>query len=296
LFCIAFADILIDGISTEKGRPGVTTRPSPRAGALERLGAQLRAVREQAGLTGTELADALGVGWAQPKISKIETGRQLPTGAEILAWAQAAGVDAAPLAALRADAAVADAARGPREIGPADCTHVAEFQPLLVPRLLQTAAYLRHRMAATHPAVDPLDGETLGRVVADELRGQAILHEPGREFVHVVTEAALRLRIGAMTVSTLRGQLLHLAELATLPSHTFAVLPFSTACPVPPEAGFALYDRELVRIEIARTTIELTEPAVVARYAQALDRLVDIAVTGTAAAGVCRAAAAALPA
>ena len=278
----------------------MTTRPSPRAGALERLGAQLRAVREQAGLTGTELADALGPGWAQPKISKIETGRQLPTDAEIAAWATVARADAAPLAALRAEAAAADAARGPREIGPADCTHVAEFQPLLVPRLLQTAAYLRHRMAAAHPAVEPPEAgsaaaETFGRVVADELRGQAILHEPGREFVHVVTEASLRLRIGAMTVSTLRGQLLHLAELATLPSHTFAVLPFSIACPVPPEAGFALYDRELVRIEVAGTTVELTEPATVARYSHALDRLVDVAVTGTAAAGVCRAAAAALP-
>lgn len=273
----------------------MTTRPSPSAGAPERLGQQLRAARERAGLTGTELADALGAGWAQPKISKIETGRQLPTDAEIVAWAQAAGVDAAPLTALRVDAAAADVARGPREIGAADCTHVAEFQPLLVPRLLQTAAYLRHRMAAPHPAVDPPDADTLGRIVADELRAQAVLHEPGREFVHVVSEAALRLRIGAMTVSTLRGQLLHLAELATLPSHTFAVLPFSIACPVPPEAGFALYDRELVRIRIADTTIELTEPAVVARYAHALDRLVDIAVTGTAAAAVCRSAAAALP-
>ncbi len=278
----------------------MVTRPvpsvGPRSSALERLGAQLRVVREEAGLTGTELADVLGTGWAQPKISKIENGRQLPTSAEILAWAVAAGVDAEPLAALRADAAAADGARGPRELGPADCTHIAEFQPLLVPRLLQTAAYLRHLTAAMHPAVDGGPStEELGHIVAAELRVQAILHEPGREFVHVVTEAALRLRVGAMTLSTLRGQLLHLAELATLPSHTFAVLPFSTACPVPPVDGFALYDREVVRLESAGSTVELTDPGTVARYTHALDRLLDVSVTGTAAAGICRAAASALP-
>ncbi|MDN5858752.1 MAG: helix-turn-helix transcriptional regulator [Pseudonocardia sp.] len=277
----------------------MTTRPvprlGPRAGALERLGTTLRAVREEAGLTGTELAEALGTGWSQPKISKIETGRQLPTGAEILAWAAAAGAEAEPLTVLRAEAAL-NGSRGSRELGPADFTHIAEFQPLLVPRLLQTAAYLRHLLVASHPAGDGgSSAEALGHIVATELRVQAILHEPGREFVHVMMEAALRLRVGAMTFATLRGQLLHLAELATLPSHTFAVLPFSTACPIPPGDGFALYDREIVRLGSADTTVDLSDAATVARYSRALDRLIDISVTGTAAAAICRAAAAALP-
>jgi hypothetical protein len=83
----------------------------------------------------------------------------------------------------------------------------------------------------------------------------------------VVTEAALRLRIWAMTAATLRGQLIHLAELATLPGHTFAVLPFSVPCPVQP-AGFQLYDRDLVVVETTAGVLQLTEPDAVARYSR----------------------------
>lgn len=107
--------------------------------------------------------------------------------------------------------------------------------------------------------------ETLQRVVAAKIRRQAIPYEPGREFVHVVTEAALRLRIGPTTVTTMRGQLIHLAELATLPGYTFGVSPFAMPCPVMP-SGFALYDRDLVAVESSAGVVQLTDPDAVARY------------------------------
>ena len=139
---------------------------------------------------------------------------------------------------------------------------------------------------------DPFPGdEALGRVIAAKLRRQALLYEPGREFVHVVTEAALRLRIGSATVEVQRGQLAHLAELATLPQHTFAVLPFDRPCPVFP-TGFAVYDRDLVRVETSAGVLELTDPPAVARYAQRLDRLVEVSLVGAEAADLCRAIAA----
>jgi transcriptional regulator with XRE-family HTH domain len=283
---------------------------TPTSTTLGALGARLRELREQAGLTGAELATVLGAGWRQPKISKIENGRQLPTEAELIAWAKATRTEAAPLIALRGKAAVEYGTHRDRiaRAGGAvahqqdltrlaeSCTFLAEFQPALVPGRLQTAAYMREK-SLRDPAIadDGIAPESLGDVIAARIRRQAILYESGREFVHVITEAALRLRIGAMTTATLQGQLTHLAELATLPGHTFGVLPLTVPCPVEPASGFQLYDRDLVRVETIAGTLQITDPDVVARYSGWLDELVDVALTGSDAAAFCRELAARLP-
>jgi transcriptional regulator with XRE-family HTH domain len=285
--------------------------PTPTSTTLGALGARLRELREQAGLTGAELATALGAGWRQPKISKIENGRQLPTEAELVAWAKATGTEAAPLIALRSKAAVEYGTHKDRiaRAGGAvahqqdltrlaeSCAFLAEFQPALVPGRLQTAAYMREK-SLRDPTIadDGIAPENLGDVIAARIRRQAILYESGREFVHIVTEAALRLRIGAMTTATLHGQLTHLAELATLPGHTFAVLPFTTPCPVEPASGFQLYDRDLVRVETVAGVLQITDPDTVTRYSRWLDQLVDVGFTGRDAAAFCRQLAADLPA
>jgi transcriptional regulator with XRE-family HTH domain len=284
--------------------------PTPTSSTLGALGARLRDLREQADLTGAELAAALGPGWRQPKISKIENGRQLPTEAELVAWAKATRSEAAPLIALRSKAAVEYGTHKERisRAGGAvahqqdltrlmeSCTFLGVFQPAMVPGRLQTAAYMREKAATSLFAADNgVTPEALGHVIAAKVRRQAILYEPGREFVHVITEAALRLRIGAMSNATLHAQLTHLAELATLPGHTFGVLPFTAPCPVEPVSGFQLYDRDLVRVETIAGTLQLTDPDTVARYSRWLDQLVDVALTGPAAAAFCRQLAADLP-
>jgi transcriptional regulator with XRE-family HTH domain len=45
-----------------------------------------------------EFAEPLG--WGQSKVSKIETGRQLPAEADLRAWAQATNADPGELLAL----------------------------------------------------------------------------------------------------------------------------------------------------------------------------------------------------
>lgn len=273
------------------------------------FGIHLRGLREQVGLTGSEFADALGPGWRQPKVSKIETGRQLPTEGDLAAWAGLTGADASELVAMR-NRATADYAtykeRITRAGGPVAhqeditdldtaSTFIGEFQPALIPGNLQTAGYMREKAATnlvlTDNGTSPAE---FGQVIAAKIRRQAILHEPGREFVHVVTEAALRLRIGATTGATLRGQLTHLADLAGLPGHTFGVIPFAAQCPVQP-SGFALYDRSLVVVETVAGVLQLTDPDAVARYSRWLDQLVDAARTGSAAADFCHQVAASLP-
>jgi transcriptional regulator with XRE-family HTH domain len=51
------------------------------------LGRELRLLRQAAGLTGQELADALG--WYQSKVSRIETGYSVPTMTDVAEMLQA---------------------------------------------------------------------------------------------------------------------------------------------------------------------------------------------------------------
>jgi transcriptional regulator with XRE-family HTH domain len=53
--------------------------------ARKALGKRLRELRQQAGLSGKELAESLS--WVGSKVSKIENGKQTPTDQDIRAWA-----------------------------------------------------------------------------------------------------------------------------------------------------------------------------------------------------------------
>lgn len=198
----------------------MTLGPSRGSQVLVGLGERLRALREAAGMSGAQLAGALGTGWRQSKISKIENGRQLPTIEEVRAWAIAAGADPRPLLALRAKTSarfgawrdrIAEAGGGvalQEEIGALEraATRLGEYQPAFVPGLLQTPAYARGMLGAEDGVIeDGIPAAELGLVVAGKLRRQAILYESGREITHILGEAALRIRIGAVSVETMQG-------------------------------------------------------------------------------------------
>lgn len=281
---------------------------TPRA--HDALGARLRALREAAGLSGSQLAVRLGVGWAQPKISRIEGGRQLPTAMEIEAWAEAVGADPGPLLALRDKASAvyaldrdqiagAGGAAGLQDqIGAMQhsCTTVlATYQPALVPGLLQTAAFRREMIEPDEfLAADGISPEDIGPLVAAMLRRQSILYEGGRRIVHVLGEAALRTRVRSVSVATMRAQLLHIAESASIPKHELAIVPFSVALPVEAVSGFVIYDSDLVVIETLGGDLQIAEPELIARYHRWLEQLLDVAVTGEKAAEMCRRVAAEL--
>jgi transcriptional regulator with XRE-family HTH domain len=277
--------------------------------ALGGLGARLRAVREGAGLSGNELAEALGTGWRQSKVSKIETGRQLPTDDEITAWAEATGADAEPLLTLRAKAAAEYSTYKERVAhsgGPLErqdeitalassSTFLASYAPTMIPGRLQTPAYIR-AMARSYELLsgESIPEEEIGSMIAAKLRRQAILYESGRQIVDVVGEAALRTRIGDMSIAALRGQLSHLAEVAELPGLTFGVIPFSQIIPFTPLSGWSMYDHDLVNIELLDGSLQITEPDALARYSRWLEQLLEVALTGADAAAFCREVAASL--
>lgn len=262
------------------------TAPNPRRA---RLAARLRAVRAAAFPSGNQFATA--VGWVQSRVSKLETGTQLPTERDIREWVAAANAtdDVAAellelLVAARMEYAThRDAAR--RSGGLANvqaqvaaleqqATRIAEWQPAMVPGLVQTPAYARELLTLSFTISDH---EEIEAVVAERLKRQnSVLYQTGRRIQLLVGEAALRSAPG--TIDTLLGQLDRLVSVAGLATVELGVIPFP-AMPVMPLTGFRLHD-DIALVETMSGEQQLHEAEEVAVYAQAFERLRDAAATG----------------
>jgi transcriptional regulator with XRE-family HTH domain len=268
-----------------------------RQALIERLGQ----LRRSTGATGAQFAARLGDGWGQPKVSKIETGKQLPSAADVAAWAAATGVDAAELLELLDRARIEYASFRERytELAGADrlqdtiaaaetaATRIAHYEPTLVPGILQTADYARELLhLPSGPAQSGADEPEISRMIASRLRRQAILYETGREITILMSEGALRNRLAA--AATMRAQREHIARLAeTVTTATIAVVPFATQAPIATLNGWVLTD-DLATIETDAGNLEIADPEHVQRYWRHTQLLLDAAATGPDAAVLCR--------
>lgn len=266
---------------------------APRNPHRARLAARLRALRAAAGLSGNRLAQQLG--WPQPRVSKLETGKQIPTTDDLEAWLAATGAGrehATELAELLSAARIEYATwRGvqrtagglagrhaERAAWEVVTTRIAEYQPAMIPGLVQTAAYARALLTSPlASAMDITEGDA-DALVAERVKRQEILYQPGRTLHIVVGEAALWNTPG--TVDTLLGQLDRLISFAGLPSLEFGVVPRDVPMPIAPLACFAVYDDEFVLVETLTGEQRLDDPDEVAVYIKAFDQLRDAAATG----------------
>ena len=164
-----------------------------------RLGEELRRFRVLAGLSGSQMAQAVGV--SQSTISRIERGDSVPSAVEVNAWADAArlGEERRMLVLSLAEAAVnevithADRLTGGLAFVQ-DSVHELEqtartlrhFQPGIIPGLLQTGEYARRILTFADPSAD------IGQAIAARMARQRLLYEPDRSFEFLLTEAALR--------------------------------------------------------------------------------------------------------
>ncbi|WP_093790677.1 helix-turn-helix transcriptional regulator [Streptomyces sp. cf124] len=258
---------------------------SERRERMSALGARLRALRADAGLTGAVLAQRAGVG--QPTVSKVENGRMVPSldvldrlsGAlgldeptsrevrELLAAVEAA-VDAGPQPQTSALAGVVldDAIRGARL--------VRSFQCVVLPAMLQSAEYARHVFASA-PGAGP---ESVGRAVAARVERQSVLYEPGRESVFVLTEGVLRTWAG--TPALMLAQLDRLLAVESLTTVRLGVIPWDRPVPVMPRHGFTLCDRSAVVVEAFWDERVLDDENEVASYEGAFGDFEGAAVFG----------------
>jgi len=257
------------------------------------LAERLLQLRKDARLTGIEMA--AGLGWPRSKVSKLENGRQMPSEADIIAWARACGVPGETPALLdalseaqvihrqyrhqlrRGHAAMQkefDAlVRGARRVRNAEVT--------VIPGLLQTAGYARYR-ALEAVRVHGADPDGAEAAVAARMRRQEVLYEPDRECEFVITEAALRFLL--CPVAVMAGQVDRLTGLSGLPGITLGIIPFGVVLPVAPMHGFLIVgDQAFVELHVAD---DITPPRETAEYEKVMDMLMAEAVTGDDARGL----------
>jgi transcriptional regulator with XRE-family HTH domain len=272
----------------------------------KRLAAALKALRAGAYPSGAQLAVQLG--WAQSKVSRIETGRQRPSEEDISAWVGATGGSpetAAELLGMLRAARVEYVAwkDAYRELGAdgvqadilayeAQSARIAEFQPAMISGLVQTAGYARDML---HLPCGPLsfgaDEEELERMVDVRMQRQRVLYGRDHQVTVIMLQAALRSRVVAVPV--LAEQLTWLASASGLSALELGIVPDEALLPVYPLSGFRLYD-DLVIVESIERELELAEGDQVARYEKYLGQLREAAVTGDEARRLIAAAAAAL--
>jgi transcriptional regulator with XRE-family HTH domain len=269
--------------------------------ARERLAQQLNEARRRAGLSGVQLAERLGRGWDQPRVSKVERGRRVPSEDAIRRWATITGTEPdhllelsrrakAEYATLRDMYATAGGAAHLQDrlvAIEAASTRIAVYSPTVILGLLQTPAYAHELLQRPPGAIAAGASEDeIGRMVASRLRRQAILYEPGREITLVIGEAALRSRY--VSHATLRDQLLHLARTAeTVTNAAIGVVPFSADLPFVTLHGWAIRD-DVVTIEHGSGDLEIADPEQVERYTTWTATLLDIALVGADAATLAR--------
>jgi transcriptional regulator with XRE-family HTH domain len=222
--------------------------PSPTV-RRKRLGIELRRLREEAGFTCEDVGRQLEC--SGTRISRIETGRINVRPGDVREMLEIYGVTG-----TEADSLV-QLAREARRKGwwhtygrvlptwfeafvglESEAVRLRDFQPLVMPGLLQTEEYAR---AVLRAAPNAGSTEDIERQVALRMDRQAILAQPSPPDLWVVlSESVLRADVGGPAV--MRAQLRHLVEAAERPNVTLQVLPFSNAAHVDPISPFTILE------------------------------------------------------
>jgi len=255
-----------------------------------RLATELMQRREATGLSREEVARRLE--WSTSTVFRIETGRSRPQPGNVRALLELYGV-AGPerdgLIQLARDArqpgwwhSFRDVLPNPYEVYiglEAGAAAIRNFEPVVVPGLLQTEDYAREVFRNGPRELDPEDVE---RRVEVRMARQKILTRSGRPRLWaVIDEAVIRRVVGGPEV--MRGQLRHLTQSAGQGRTTIQVVPYQAGAHAGSIGPVVILDfpeptdPAVVYIETLAGDIYLEEPADVDRYTLAFDRLLAAA-------------------
>lgn len=214
---------------------GMSDRPGSPTVRRRQLGKELRRFREQAGLTIERVAETTGKSASHlSRIERAEAGASVATVEQLLmAYKVPADIrDHLLQVAKEANqrgwwqhSRYRDAVVGPYAtlIGfESAATSIREFEPTLMPGLLQTEEYARASLQRGPARL--LEDEIDARVEVRRQR-QAILDRPDPpELWVVLDEAVIRRAVGGPEI--MRRQLLHVVDMATRPNIEVHVIPF----------------------------------------------------------------------
>jgi transcriptional regulator with XRE-family HTH domain len=260
-----------------------------------RLAAELRRLRERAGMTGDQVADR--VGWSASKLSRIENAHTVPGDAEIrqlLDLYDVEGHYADELFALAQEAA----GKGWWEtysptlppdyaslIGlEAEAQAALSWEPLIVPGLLQTGDYAREVTNGYLERIDPVPpSETRRRVEARLARQRILTRDNPLRLSVVLDQSVLHRRFGDRSV--MRSQIKRLLDLSERDNISLRILQLDGRHPIGTGAFVLLqfgevHDvtyQDVVYIENLTGGRYVEEEDEVFRYRRAFDRLSDLA-------------------
>jgi transcriptional regulator with XRE-family HTH domain len=249
-------------------------KPDADAGAQRNLAETLRELRRASGLSGERLAARCAM--SQAKISRIETGKVLPTVIDVEQIVRALGVPppVADQLLVLARAANVDYAswRAYARLGiwrkqdeikklSDSARRIRQFLPAIPTGLLQTAGFAR---AALRPKVDSEPVYDVERAVRARLDSQRVLEDPQCRFEFVLTEQAVRCHLAEAAV--MREQLRHMADVAAWSNIDLAILTNSVPMPEAPLNLFVVYDERLVTVELFSGEVVLRDPRDVAYH------------------------------
>jgi transcriptional regulator with XRE-family HTH domain len=255
-----------------------------------RLALELLRRREAAGLTREEIARQLE--WSTSTIFRIETGRSRPQPGNVRVLLDLYGVTGPErdgLIQLARDArkpgwwhSFRDVLPNPYEVYiglEAGAASIRNFEPTVIPGLLQTEEYAR-KMIRNGP--HELDQDNVERRVEVRIARQRILTRDNRPRLWaVIDESVIRRIVGGPDV--MRGQLRHLAEAAEQGRTTLQIVPFRAGAHAGTTGAFVILDfpdptdPEVVYVETLAGDIYLEDRADVNRYTIAFDRLLAAA-------------------
>ncbi|MEU9762531.1 helix-turn-helix transcriptional regulator [Streptomyces sp. NPDC047985] len=265
-----------------------STTPTARR---RRLGAELRKLRERAGITATEAARLLGGN--QARISNIEAGRYGVSAERVRTLScHYHCPDEALVNALAA--MTGDRKRGwweeYRGILPTELLDLAELEHHGIalrtadisglPGLLQTTDHAREVFRQVVPALTPPEIE---HHLSFRIKRQGVVfREDPAPYRAVVHEAALHMRFGGPAVA--RQQLAHLLAMSERDHVTIRVIPFraggypGTGHPVHYVHG-SVSQLDTVQLDQAHGMALLDAEAHLHKYRQVLDRLESLALS-----------------
>jgi len=250
------------------------------------LAATLRELRKHAGLTGERLGARCAI--SQSKISKIETGKIIPSVVDVERILQALKAPPGVLSEVTALARLANTEfqdvrsllrkgleKKQHELSSLETTTTdfRFFLPAMITALISTPEYIRASLAH-------VQGGTIKAVVR-KLERQAILYDTSKSFSFVLTESAARWPLCQPAVMAM--QLDRLASLSYLPNIQLGIIPVMASPLRGPLNTFTVYDERLVTAETFTGAVVMRDPHDVAFHLDLFARFADAALFADAA-------------
>lgn len=251
-----------------------------------RLAVELKQLREQAGLTGEQVAEEMG--WSVAKVYRIEGDKVRILVRDVLRLLKLykiSGAQAEAVTELARQARVKDWWHQYSGAIPewfqfyvgleAAVSAMHGYDAELVPGLLQTEQYIRAIMS-TAPARDGND-ETERQITVRMERQKRLTAADAPVLWAVLNEGVIRRTVGGPQV--MRAQLRHLAEMSTLGNVTVQVLAYDAGAHPAMHGSFTIMqfpepvDPDVVYVEAKTGALYLEKPEDVARYSLMFDYL-----------------------